>query len=75
MAEEYEIVIEPASCREVWCFSHAHADEDHVFLCQVAQDVAPVLHEGAAFAWMTRDEITALALGFDQIKILPHVPT
>ena len=73
--EEYDLEIDPTACRQIWAYSHAHADEDYIFLCNVAIDVAPVLHEGAAFAWMTPAEIGEVSLGFDQGKVLPHIPS
>jgi 8-oxo-dGTP diphosphatase len=72
--EEFELEIDPAACREIWSYAHAHAQDDHVFLCEVPQDVVPVLHEGAALAWMTPSEIAGLSLGFDHALILPRIP-
>ena len=72
--EEFEISIDPSTCRQIWSFTHDHVADDYVFLCPVPADAGPVLHEGAAFAWMTVDEIAKLALGFNQKKILPHIP-
>ena len=73
MAEEFEIGIESAECKEIWQYAHAHAASDHIFLCQVPLDATPVLHEGAALAWMTLDQIAKLDLGFDQQKIVVHM--
>jgi 8-oxo-dGTP diphosphatase len=72
--EEFDLEIGPTACREIWCYTHAHAQDDHVFLCEVPQDASPALNEGAALAWMTLSEIADLSLGFDHAKILPHVP-
>jgi 8-oxo-dGTP pyrophosphatase MutT (NUDIX family) len=72
--EEFELEIEPAACQEIWRYTHDHARDDHVFLCEVPQDAAPVLNEGAALAWMSTREIADLRLGFDHAKILPHIP-
>jgi hypothetical protein len=33
----------------------------------------PVLHEGAAWAWMTISEIAELDLGFEQAKIVASI--
>ena len=30
----------------------------------------PIIHEGAAWAWMTLSEIAQLRLGFEQMKIV-----
>jgi 8-oxo-dGTP pyrophosphatase MutT (NUDIX family) len=70
IAEEFEIGLNRADCREIWRYAHAHAVVDHVFLCPVSADTAPVLHEGAACAWMTLTEIAQLALGFEQAKVI-----
>jgi 8-oxo-dGTP diphosphatase len=73
ISEEFEIPIKPADCKEVWTYSHEHAARDHIFLCPVSTETNPVLHEGAAFAWMTIEEIARLELGFDQAKIVAQV--
>ena len=73
MAEEFEIKIEQADCKEIWKYSHDHAASDHIFLCKVPADTKPVLHEGAAWAWMTLSEIAELNLGFEQAKIVTHI--
>lgn len=70
IAEEFEINLDAADCEEVWRYAHAHAASDHIFLCKVPADTKPVLHEGAACAWKTLDEIAKLDLGFDQAKIV-----
>ena len=73
--EEFGIRLEPAACREIWSYSHEHAPSDHVFLCNVPDDTEPpVQREGAAFAWMTLEQIGKLELGFDQARILPQIP-
>jgi len=73
IAEEFEIVLAPENCTEVWRYTHAHAEVDHVFLCRVPTETKPVMHEGAAWAWMTRQEIAGLYLGFEQDKIVANV--
>jgi len=73
IAEEFEIAIKPADLKEVWIYTHEHASRDHIFLCPVPAETRPVLHEGAAFAWMTLEEIAGLELGFDQAKIVAHL--
>ncbi len=73
IAEEFEIPIRPADCKEIWSYTHEHAARDHIFLCPVAAETRPILHEGAAFAWMTLDEIARLELGFDQTKIVAYL--
>jgi 8-oxo-dGTP diphosphatase len=73
MAEEFEIEIAPDDCAEVWQYSHKHATRDHIFLCKVPAETKPVLHEGAAFAWMTLDEIAKLDLGFTQERIVAYL--
>jgi 8-oxo-dGTP diphosphatase len=73
IAEEFEIVLDPGNCVEVWKYEHAHAAVDHIFLCRVSAETTPVLHEGAAWAWMTLQEIAGLDLGFEQEKIVAHV--
>lgn len=73
IAEEFEIVLDPGDCVEVWRYEHAHAAVDHIFLCKVPAEVAPVMHEGAAWSWMTPQEIAGLKLGFEQEKIVAHV--
>jgi hypothetical protein len=52
---------------------HEYALRDHIFLCPVPEGTTPVLHEGAAFAWMTLEEIAKLELGFEQNKIVAHM--
>ena len=74
IAEEFEIQINPTICHEIWRYTHEHAAIDHIFLCAVPADIRPVLHEGAAWAWMTLNEIAKLELGFEQAKILAHIP-
>jgi 8-oxo-dGTP diphosphatase len=74
MAEEFKIQIDQNICYEIWRYSHQHAAIDHIFLCAVPADIIPDLHEGAAWAWMTLDEIAELELGFEQAKILAHIP-
>jgi 8-oxo-dGTP pyrophosphatase MutT (NUDIX family) len=74
IAEEFEIQINPTICHEIWSYTHEHAAIDHIFLCAVPADIRPVLHEGAAWAWMTLNEIAKLELGFEQAKILAHIP-
>lgn len=73
IAEEFEIVLDPRHCVEVWRYEHAYAAVDHVFLCQVPAETAPVMHEGAAWAWMTLEEIAGLNLGFEQKKIVAQM--
>jgi 8-oxo-dGTP diphosphatase len=73
IAEEFEISLNPSDCVEVWRYEHAHAAVDHIFLCSVSAEVAPVMHEGAAWSWMTLEEIAGLSLGFEQEKIVAHV--
>jgi 8-oxo-dGTP pyrophosphatase MutT (NUDIX family) len=70
IAEEFEVHLEPSNCREVWRYTHDHAAIDHIFLCKVPADTKPVLHEGAAWAWMTLHQIACIELGFDQTKIV-----
>lgn len=74
MSEEFDVRIDPAACRQIWCYSHEHAPNDYVFFVEVPSDLTPVLQEGAAFAWMARDEIEGLRLGFGQARILEHIP-
>jgi len=73
MAEEFEIRLDPADCKEIWRYTHDHAASDHIFLCQVPADTIPVLHEGAAWAWMALGEIAKLDLGFEQAKIVAYI--
>ena len=73
IAEEFEIAIKATDCEEVWSYAHEHAACDHIFLCPVPAETVPVLHEGAAFAWMTLAEIAKLDLGFEQGKIVAHM--
>lgn len=73
VAEEFEITLNPKDCREIFRYAHAHATADHIFLCSVPADTTPVLHEGAAYEWMTLTEIAALKLGFDQEKIVEYL--
>jgi hypothetical protein len=40
----------------------------------VPPDAAPVLPEGAGFAWTALEEIEKLALGFGQSQIVAHIP-
>ena len=75
MKEEFDINIDPAACRQIWTFTHEHALYDYVFLCEVPDHTSPVLQEGAAFAWMTLEEIANLALGFGHSNILAHIPS
>jgi 8-oxo-dGTP diphosphatase len=72
-AEEFEIRLNPTDCNEIWSYAHEHAANDHIFLCKVPADTTPVLHEGAACAWMTLNEIAKLELGFEQAKIVAHI--
>lgn len=72
IAEEFEIAIKPTDCKEIWSYTHEHAACDHIFLCPVPAGTMAVLHEGAAFAWMTLEEIAKLELGFEQEKIVAH---
>lgn len=74
ISEEFKIQINPMICREIWKYTHEHAATDHIFLCAVPADTGPVLQEGAAWSWMTLDEIAELDLGFEQVKILVHIP-
>ena len=74
MMEEFELHIDPAACRQIWCYGHEHAPSDYVFLVEMPSEPAPVQHEGAAFAWMALEEIEKLALGFGQSQILAHIP-
>lgn len=74
IAEEFKIQIDPAICHEIWRYTHEHAAIDHIFLCAVSADIEPILHEGAAWAWMKLDKIAELELGFEQAKILAHIP-
>ena len=71
--EEFEIQVNPTICREIWRYTHEHAAIDHIFLCAVPADAMPVLHEGAAWSWMTLNEIAELELGFEQAKILAYM--
>jgi len=73
IAEEFEIAIKPVDLKEIWTYTHEHASRDHIFLCPVPAETRPALHEGAAFAWMTLDQISKLELGFDQGKIVAHL--
>jgi 8-oxo-dGTP diphosphatase len=70
IAEEFEIALEPSDLREIWSYTHAHAAIDHIFLCHLPADTVPVLHEGAACAWLTLSEIAHLSLGFDGTKVV-----
>ena len=73
--EEFGIGLEPAACREIWSYSHEHARAitSSSVTCQTIQE-PPVQREGAAFAWMTLEQIGKLELGFDQARILPQIP-
>jgi 8-oxo-dGTP pyrophosphatase MutT (NUDIX family) len=71
--EEFEIKLQLRDCKELWKYTHDHAAIDHVFLCKVPANAMPILHEGAAWAWMTLDEIEKLKLGFDQGKIIAYI--
>jgi 8-oxo-dGTP pyrophosphatase MutT (NUDIX family) len=73
IAEEFEINLDPSNCTEIWRYSHEHAAIDHIFLCPIPADTTPVLHEGAAWAWMTLTEIAGLELGFEQAKIVEYM--
>jgi 8-oxo-dGTP diphosphatase len=73
IAEEFEIDLDPSNCTEIWRYSHEHAAVDHIFLCSTPSDTTPVLHEGAAWAWMTLTEIAELELGFEQAKIVEYM--
>ncbi len=73
IAEEFEIQINPNACLEIWSYAHKYATLEHVFLCEVAAATVPILHEGAAWAWMTLNEISALELGFEQEKIIARI--
>jgi 8-oxo-dGTP pyrophosphatase MutT (NUDIX family) len=70
ITEEFEIKLEPSDLREIWRYTHAHAAIDHIFLCPVSANTVPIMHEGAAWAWMTLSEIAQLRLGFEQMKIV-----
>jgi 8-oxo-dGTP diphosphatase len=72
--EEFLLNIDPSALREIWRYSHPHAASDHIFLCEVPPNTAPVLREGAALGWMTIEQIAAVPLGFEQEKILSHIP-
>jgi 8-oxo-dGTP pyrophosphatase MutT (NUDIX family) len=71
--EEFEIQISPTICREIWRYTRGHAATDHIFLCAVPASTISVLHEGAAWSWMTLDEIAELELSFEQAKIRTHI--
>jgi 8-oxo-dGTP diphosphatase len=73
IAEEFEIRLDPRDCKEIWRYTHDYASSDHVFQCRVPADTMPVLHEGAAWAWMTISEIAELDLGFEQAKIVASI--
>jgi 8-oxo-dGTP diphosphatase len=73
IAEEFEIQLDQRECSELFVYAHDDAESNHVFLCTIRADIEPILHEGAAFAWMTLNEIGSLELGFDQAQILPHI--
>jgi 8-oxo-dGTP diphosphatase len=70
IAEEFEMKLQPSELREIWSYTHAHAAIDHIFLCPVSADTVPILHEGAACAWLTLSEIAQLKLGFEGIKVV-----
>jgi 8-oxo-dGTP pyrophosphatase MutT (NUDIX family) len=53
VGEEFEIKLERSDLKEIWRYTHAHAAIDHIFLCHVSADTVPLLHEGAACAWLT----------------------
>ena len=71
--EEFEIDLDPADLQPIFSYSHRHAATDAVFACQLADDVDPVLHEGAAMAWKSLDEVASLPLGFEQWRALPAI--
>jgi len=73
IAEEFEIAINRADCKEIWSYTHEHASRDHIFLCPVPADTVPIMHEGADWAWMTLAQIADLELGFDQKKIVLYL--
>jgi 8-oxo-dGTP pyrophosphatase MutT (NUDIX family) len=73
VAEEFEIILDPNECKEIWKYAHDHAASDHIFFCKVPADVKVILREGAACAWMTLSEITQLNLGFDQSRIVAQL--
>jgi len=75
IAEEFEIRLDPAACCKLWAYAHDQTAEDHIFICEVPAEARPVLHEGAAFAWMTLEQIAQLELGFEQARILAHIPS
>lgn len=72
--EEFRIKIDPAACCEIFRYTHQHAAVDYVFLSSVPSDTEPVLLEGAAWAWMTLEEISEIELAFDKAKILASIP-
>ena len=73
IAEEFEISLDPSSCKEIWKYTHDHAASDHIFFCKVPADTKAVLREGAACAWMTLSKIAELNLAFDQAKIVAYI--
>ncbi len=73
IAEEFEINLDPSNCTEILRYSHKHAAIDHIFLCATPDDTMPILHEGAAWRWMTLTEIARLELGFEQAKIVEYL--
>jgi 8-oxo-dGTP pyrophosphatase MutT (NUDIX family) len=71
--EEFNLDISSGDCEEIFFYRHDDIVEDTVYVCRVEGEPELQLHEGAAIAWMSLEEIKELALGFDQGKIISHI--
>jgi 8-oxo-dGTP diphosphatase len=71
--EEFSFDISSSDCEELFFYQHDDIVEDTVYVCRVEGEPELQLHEGAAIAWMSLEDIKKLELGFDQGKIIPHI--
>src|SRR5947209_7643531 len=67
--EEFDLEIEPKQCQLL--FEHRHDGDilDHIYLCQVEQNIQPKLLEGEAIEWMTIEEAKKLSLAWEIGKV------
>ena len=71
MEEEFEIKLKEPDCELITIYTVQDLVEDnHVFVCKVAQDQNPVMHEGVDMKWMEMEEIESLSLGYKQSEVV-----
>lgn len=69
VAEEYELTLTSSDCVYIGTKS-----DGQVWLCNVPNNQAPIMHEGEAMQWFEIDTLTELELGFNQTtEIVPQL--